>query len=306
MIPPLSHSTPSVAVFGGISYDTMIYLNQLPAPTSATVFANGSHTTVGSTGAGKALALHRLGIPTSLHGYLGEDEAGSAIHAYFEREGLPLVASVDAKGTERHTNLMDKDGSRVSIYVNSATFEPFLDNDVVAPLIAQSHIIALNIINYCRHLIPLIKTANKSIWCDLHDYDGKNPYHQAFVEAADVLFVSGDALPDPKAFLQTMRAAGKQLVVCTFGKDGSLALTATGNWIETPALPYPLVDSNGAGDNFFAGVLYGVLKGYSIDIALRLGTIVGGLCVTSRELVAEGLSEATVQDEYQRLWGIFP
>lgn len=298
-----THSKPSVLVLGGISYDTIIYLKQLPAPVSATLFASGSHTTVGSTGAGKALALHRLGIPTTLHGYMGDDEAGAAIRAYFEREGLPLLYERDPQGTERHINLMDVTGARVSIYVNSSTFEPPIHKDTIAPLIAQSDIVALNIINYCRHLIPMIQEAGKPIWCDLHDYDGTNLYHADFVQAADVLFVSGDNLPDPRTFMQSMVAMGKRWVVCTFGKGGSLALTAEGRWIETPALPYPLVDSNGAGDNFFAGVLYGVALGYPLEVALRIGTLVGGLCVTSRELVAEGLSEAMMVAEYRQQWG---
>lgn len=292
-----------ISVFGGVSSDTMIYLNELPAPLSATVFAKGTHTTVGSTGAGKALALHRLGIPTTLHGYVGDDEAGSAIRAYFQKEGLSFIGDSDPAGTERHVNLMDANGGRISIYVNSATFEPSLDLAPLTPLIAQSDIVALNIINYCRHLIPTIKGEGKAIWCDLHDYDGQNPYHTDFVHAADVLFLSGDKLSNPRTFMESMIAAGKPLVVCTFGKDGSLALTAKGQWIETPALSYPLVDSNGAGDNFFAGVLYGVTNGYPLEIALRLGTIVGGLCVTSRELVAEGLNMEMVWAEYRRMWG---
>lgn len=280
----------------------MIYLNELPAPLSATVFAKGTHTTVGSTGAGKALALHRLGISTTLHGYVGDDEAGSAIRAHFQQEELPFIGDSDPAGTERHVNLMDAHGGRISIYVNATTFEPPLDLASLTLLIAQSDIVALNIINYCRHLIPTIKAEGKPIWCDLHDYDGQNPYHADFVHAADVLFLSGDTLSDPRTFMETMMVAGKQLVVCTFGKDGSLALTPQGQWIETPALSYPLVDSNGAGDNFFAGVLYGVTNGYPLEIALRLGTVVGGLCVTSRELVAEGLNMELVWAEYRRVW----
>ncbi len=295
-----------ISVFGGVSYNTMIYLNELPAPVPATLFATGTHTTVGSTGAGKALALHRLGIPTTLHGYVGEDDAGSAIRAYFRQEGLSFIGDTDPAGTEQHLNLMDPAGGRISIYVNVAAVDPPLDMTHLIPLIARSDLVALNIINYCRRLIPAIKAEGKPIWCDLHDYDGHNPYHADFGHAADVLFVSGDRLADPRAFMETLITSGKSLVICTFGKDGSLALTAGGQWIETPALRFPLVDSNGAGDNFFAGVLYGMTKGYPLEAALRLGTIMGGLCVTSRELVADDLNEAMMWGEYRRVWGDLP
>lgn len=292
-----------ILVLGGISYDTMIYLDELPDPVPATLFARGSHVTIGSTGAGKALALHRLGIPTTLHGYIGDDAAGISILEYVRRAGLPFVYESDPAGTERHLNLMDSQGGRISIYVNPSTFLPPVNPAALSPLIAGCDLVALNIINYCRAWIPAIHAAGKPIWCDLHDYDGQNPYHADFVDAADVLFLSGDKMPRPRAFMESAISNGKQLVVCTFGKDGSLALTTEGIWIETPALPYPLVDSNGAGDNFFAGVLYGINQGYPLQVALRIGAVVGGLCVTSRELVADGLSDTLVMAEYEKQWG---
>ncbi len=60
------------------------------------------------------------------------------------------------------------------------------------------------------------------------------------------------------------------------------------------------VATNGAGDNFFAGFLYGHLQGYGVRRCLELGTIVGGLCVTSHELVLPDLSPALVEREYHQ------
>lgn len=99
-------------------------------------------------------------------------------------------------------------------------------------------------------------------------------------------------------------ARGKELVVCTHGKGGSTALTKDGKWIETPIIhDYSFKDANGAGDSFFSGYLYGILKGKSIEEALKLGTICAGLCITSSELAFEGLSEELVADEYHKYFG---
>jgi len=53
-------------VVGGVSYNTMNYLDEIPHPHPQTVFAGHVHQTVGSTAAGKTLDLSRLGFDVTL------------------------------------------------------------------------------------------------------------------------------------------------------------------------------------------------------------------------------------------------
>lgn len=162
----------------------------------------------------------------------------------------------------------------------------------------------LNIEEYCRPLIPAIRRAGKAIWCDVHDYDGANPYHADFVAAADDLFLSSDRLPDWRPFLRRMIAEGKRLAVCTHGAAGATALTAAGAWHEVPAVPGVAVrDTNGAGDAFFAGFLAGHARGEPVARCLELGAVVAGRCVASPELVAPDLDWALVERERARHFG---
>ncbi len=48
-------------VLGGVSWNKVVYVNQLPEPIPQTTFSQGAHETVGATGAGEALDLHKLG-----------------------------------------------------------------------------------------------------------------------------------------------------------------------------------------------------------------------------------------------------
>ena len=293
-----------VLVAGGVSYDSLVYLQDFPPPQSHTIFSKGFHETVGSTGAGKALNLNRLGFDVTLHGLLGDDAPGAAVRALFARENLRFLADTDPQGTERHINLMNDAGGRISIYAAHATFEPDIDLDRLETEIARCDVLVLNIINYCRRLIPLAQRHTRPIWCDLHDYDGQNPYHQDFVDAADCLFMSSDAMPEYRAFMTRMIDAGKRQIICTHGRAGSTALTADGTWREQPALmTYPQADTNGAGDAFFAGYLYGHAQGDSAERCLQLATICGGLAVTSRELVCPDLSAAHLEQEWKRHYG---
>jgi acarbose 7IV-phosphotransferase len=91
---------------------------------------------------------------------------------------------------------------------------------------------------------------------------------------------------------------GKRLAVCTMAADGAIALDAHGQRYEAPALPgVDVVDSNGAGDAFFAGVLFGVLEGVPLAIASRYGSVAGALAVTSSELASTDPSAERLRAE---------
>lgn len=287
----------NILVLGGVSWNMMIYLGEFPAPHSQTIFSHDYHETAGSTGAGKALNLVKLGFDVTLHGLIGEDEYGRKLLNYFAATPIHFLYDIDPAGTKRHINLMDEGDGRISIFINSGTFEPVIDWSRLETAVAQADIVALNIINYCRQAIPLLKKHGKEIWVDLHSYDGQETYHHDFIAAADVLFFSSDDMPDYRTFMQTQIANGKKLVVATHGSRGSTALTAANEWIETPIIATyndAKVDTNGAGDAFFSGTLAGYAKVLLIETSLRWGTIAAGMCVTSPDLAHPDLSETAV------------
>ena len=299
--------TKRALVLGGVSYNTMAYLGEFPQPEAGTLFANAFHETVGSTGSGKALNLSKLGMDVTLYGVIGEDYYSERIIEYFRRQPLTFLYDSDPAGTERHVNLMDAAGKRISVILRSATPEPETGVEKVEPLIEPTHYVVLNISSYCRRFIPLIKARGSDIWCDIHDYDGRNDYHRDFIDAADYLFMSSDAMPNYRPFMERAVGSGKSLVVCTHGSEGSTALTPEGSWIETPiATGYPVKDTNGAGDAFFAGYLYAHSKGYPVETALRMGAVVAGLCVTSFELALPELTPTLAEEEYERHYGALP
>lgn len=289
-----------VLILGGVSYNLMIYLDRFPGTRPATVYAQGYHETVGSTGAGKALNLCRIGFDVVLHGLIGTDREGEQVRQALARPGLRFLHDVDPAGTQRHVNLMNPAGERISIFIEPGTLEPEVAWEPIRAALAESELLVLNIRNYARRAIPLAQGLDKPIWCDIHDYDGEATFHHDFIEAADVLFLSGERIPDYRAFMETQIAAGKELVVCTHGRAGATALTPAGEWITVPIVDaYEREDTNGAGDAFFSGVLYGHLQGYGVRRALALGAIVAGMCVTVPELAHPELSPERVEQAYQ-------
>jgi sugar/nucleoside kinase (ribokinase family) len=293
-----------ILVVGGLSWDSVIELGDLPEPRQQTLFSRHFHETVGSTGAGKAMNLARLGFDVTLHATLGDDPWGALIRERLQREPLRFVHDMDPAGTERHVNLMADSGARISIYTNPGSLEPDVDMDRLAALLAQADVLVLNISNYCRRLIPLARRLGTPIWCDIHDWNGAGEYHRDFVEAADYLFLSSDSLPDYRDFMARRVAAGARLVVSTHGGKGATALTAAGTWLETPAVTVaPVLDTNGAGDAFFSGYLYGHAHGREPARCMQLGAVTAALALASRELAHPELSPQRVTESGRACFG---
>jgi len=292
---------PHVFVIGGTSVDEIVPLEKLPNPVPQTIFATSSKK-VGSTGSGKGLSLHLLGIPAVLHSLIGLDPEGEMIRDYFNKYKLPFIFDIDPKGTEKHINLMARNGDRISFFTRIGSSGVNLQNPSINEAIKDADLIALNIISYTKQLIPLLEEAKKPIWVDLHDYQPENPYYDDFINVAEVLFISSDRLPDYEEVMIRFIKQGKKMVICTHGDKGATAIDEDYHWHDCPALPYKYVDGNGAGDNFFSGFLYGYFHDLPLDICMKYATIVAGLCISSGEIANPRLSPELLEKEFKRFY----
>jgi sugar/nucleoside kinase (ribokinase family) len=252
-------------------------------------------------GPGKALNLHRLGFPTTLHTILGADQPGQRVRDILAGHGLAVVQDHDPAGTNTHVNLMDRHGGRRGIPIIAPSREPAIDLPTLEASVAAADLVVLNPNDFCRRAIPAIRRLRKPVWADLGDFEPGNPYFDEFRDVADVVTMSGVHVPDQPALLEELIAEGKQLAVITNGRDGSLARDAAGGVVHTPAVhEYPMVDTNGAGDSFHAGLLLGIATGRSVAVALELATVVAGLTVASLELCHPDLSRELLEQEHRR------
>ncbi|WP_165856838.1 carbohydrate kinase family protein [Marinobacter sp. JSM 1782161] len=285
----------AILIIGGASLDTIVQLDALPQPVPQTIWPRRSYRALGSTGAGKALNLVGLEQRVTLHTLLGRDEAGRTIRDALEATGLTLLVEETDAPTEQHVNLMDPHGHRISLFIQPPATPDRVDWAAVRAAMTRCPLVVVNILDYARPALELARNSGTPIWTDLHDYDGRNPHHQAFIDAADVIFLSSDNLPDYRAFMRAQMDQGKSMVVCTHGSQGATLLDRDGRWLEQPAFAVPqVVDTNGAGDAFFSGFLYGHLRGDSPARCLQLAAACGALTVQSTGLAGETLSPATL------------
>jgi sugar/nucleoside kinase (ribokinase family) len=283
--------TKPILILGGASLDTVIHLPELPAPEPQTIWPTESYRALGSTGAGKSVNLAALGQPVVFHTLLGRDTEGQQILAALDHPSIRLLTEKTAAPTEQHVNLMSADGKRISLFIQPPPEPGHVDWTQAQQALTECSLAVVNILGYTRSALPWLKAAGTPIWTDLHDYDGLNPYHEPFIEAARAIFLSSDNLPDYCTTMERLIERGKEFVVCTHGSAGATLLNSERQWLEQPAVAVSgVIDTNGAGDAFFSGFLHRYLQGAELTDCLRAGAIAGALCVTSRELVSPDLN----------------
>ncbi|MGO2745236.1 carbohydrate kinase family protein [Microbacterium sp.] len=276
-------SSPRVFIAGPASWNQLVVLDRLPDPVPHMQFAEDTWETVGGTSAGKALSFADAGVEAMLYALVGDDAAGRRVQQAMSAAGVSVRWGTSAQ-TERHLNLMTRAGERVSLYLASPSEQ---NGDVpqdVRVALGSAEVVVLDLASESSRLLPIAAEAGARVWVDVHDYDGVNEFHRPFLAGADAVFCNDDKLDDPVAFLRSRVDGGASFAVCTLGADGAVAVDADGAVIEVPAIPVEVVDTNGAGDAFFAGVLSARLGGASLAAALESGTRSASVVLGSKHL----------------------
>ncbi|NVK44170.1 MAG: carbohydrate kinase family protein [Oceanospirillaceae bacterium] len=293
--------TAKVMLVGGVSWNTMVQLSEWFASPQGSGAADGWFQALGSTGAGKALNMQQLGFDVFLHSLLGSDAVAQRIRSAFGNTAIHCDWHVHGGSCEQHLNLMSSGGARRSVFLEQEPDLGIVPGEAMTRAWNEADYRWVNIKPYCRRLLPALQGAGEPIWCDLHDYDEGNPYHRPFIDAADYLMLSGEALANPDRFMAEQIDAGKRLVIITGGAQDIRAMDERGNRYLVPTVPCrEAVDSNGAGDAFSAGFLYGWHRGRAVEQCLQLGACAGVLCLGSRALAAPQMDADVLEELWSR------
>ncbi|MBB4962154.1 adenosine kinase [Micromonospora polyrhachis] len=290
-----------VLVLGGAGVDTIVHVPDLPLPFQDSYHVPAIEMRAGQTGDNVALGLRALGLRTVHIDVLGDDREGELVRALHEAYDIPLLAVPTGAGTKRAVNLVDPTGRRLSLYDGSRSDDSDrLPAELLAAHTSKARLVHVSITHPCQHAIGQLVDSAAVVSTDLHDWDGENPYHEAFAYAADVVFLSATALVDGPAALRRIIDAGRaRIVVATAGAQGGYALVRGEDEIRpfTAVRPVaPVIDSNGAGDAFVAGFLCGHLAGAPVETCLRYGAIAGAHACTVPSTRVDPIARSVLLD----------
>jgi sugar/nucleoside kinase (ribokinase family) len=274
-----------VLVIGGAGVDTIVYVPELPLPFADSYLVSAIQSRAGQTGDGVATGLRALGLPTTLLDILGDDYEGQLVRALHKQRGVTLITVPTATGTRRAVNLVDPAGRRLSLYdISRGTDADRLPPTLVRSLARAARHVHVCITHPCRYALRALSDIGVTISTDLQNWDGVNHYHEVFAYQSDIVFLSTVALTDhEEAMRRIMRLGRANLVVATAGADGGYLLSRDEDVVRpfrAAPPPAPIVDTNGAGDGFVSGFLFGYLSGEAVDTCVRYGAVAGSHACT--------------------------
>ena len=169
-------------------------------------------------------------------------------------------------------------------------------------VLAGIDLVAACNINFNRPLLRLARQAGKIIATDVHVlsdiYDG---YNREFMEQADILFLSDEAVGDHyRDFVEQLAAAypARIIVMGRGAKGAAIYLRETGEIMEMPAAAVgTVVNTVGAGDALFSAFLHYYAKGHAPLDALRRAQV-----FAAHKITVSGASNGFVGEQVIEDW----
>ncbi len=268
-----------VLVLGGVGVDTIVPVPELAVPPGDFLQVGPIRDYVAHSGNGVALGCHALGLRTKLIDFLGADPLGELVLARYAAVGLDFSHLVAPNGTPRAVNLVDRAGHRFSFFDARHPADLPLPRDFYLPYLSRTrhaHVASARAAGAFADAQRLGVTTST----DLHAWSGEHDWIWAQARAADLVFLSAQAVPDRieqlmHSVLDTGRAS---VVVATQGAEGCRVLTRDEPRVRRfPAVTpeRPVVDSNGAGDGFSTAFLSVWLAGGPIEECVLAGAVSG-------------------------------
>lgn len=275
-----------VLVIGGSGVDTTVQVGALPVPAVDAYPVPPIREGAGHTGTGVALGCAALGLSTGFVDFIGDDHQGTLVRERLAGTGVDFRPLISPHGTRRAVNLVSPDGRRMSFYDARDPLDLRMPPEHYLPALRRARHVHLSITHFARYLYDDIEALGLPVSTDLHDWDGLAGHHRDFALRSDVVFLStaGAGERIGPVMREILREGRAEVVVATAGAGGAYLLTPddrTPRHVPAAVPPGPVVDSNGAGDAFASGFLYGLRAGLDLEECARLGAVAGAYACTS-------------------------
>jgi sugar/nucleoside kinase (ribokinase family) len=250
--------------------------------------------TPGGSSANTAAGIMNYSGKAVFNGKVGNDKHGEIYIRETEKTGVISEIKKDSSITGHAITFITPDLERTfATHLGAAS--NFSESDVSVESIVKSRILHLEgylfeppqLYDACKRAMRNAKSSGTLISIDLSDPALIERIHSRFEEVvqeyADIIFVNeleAEAFTGKKeADALNMIAQSCSFAVVKLGPGGSI-IKHDGAVCEIPAYPADLVNTNGAGDMYAAGALYGICRGLSAEQCGKLGSYGASLVVS--------------------------
>lgn len=244
--------------------------------------------------AGNTIAgLRSLGGACGFMGKVADDAIGAAYIADMRNIGVDFFGAplIGGPATARSMIAVTPDGERsMNTFLGAST--EFVASDVNARAVAEAEWLYLEGYLFDKpaaktafvHASEVARSAGRKVAITLSDKFCVDRHRESFVHLVrthcDLVFANESellGLYETEDFDEavTQIRNDSQIAAITRSSKGSVIISGSDTWVA-PVTAAPVVDATGAGDQYAAGVLYGVTHGLSLQEAAKLGNLCAG------------------------------
>jgi sugar/nucleoside kinase (ribokinase family) len=271
--------------FGTNAVDYLIVVPEYP-PFNSKIQLSGYVQAAGGEAATTMVGLQRLGLKTAYVGRFGTDEEGIFGLRSLTEEGVDIRFAEQIAGARTQIAFIvidERSGERTIIW-NRDKLLAYDEKDAPVDAVALGKVLHFTPHDTaaCLQMAQAAKENGTIVSCDIDNiFEGVNE----LLPFVDILISSAEfpeklvRIKDKKESLHEIKSRfGCKIVGMTLGQAGSL-LFCENEFIETKgfAVPDGCKDTTGAGDSFRVGLLYGLLKGETLETAAKMANAVAAL-----------------------------
>jgi len=256
----------------------------------------------GGGGTNTAVGFSRLGLKAAVVARCGWDFAGKMVRQEIKKEGVDdrFLVQVEDEQTDYSTILVGPDGGRTILVYRGGTR---LEKSMIDFKKLNAFWFYLSSLEGNLDLVEELTNYAKKNHIKIAVNPGRKELEQKkklleIAKGFDVLIVNreeaarllGLRLSDEKIFVKICSALPKVMVVVTEGPKGAhVCLPAESSAkagvpqkgkLIIDGFKVKIVEATGAGDGFSCGLITGLIKGWKLEKALKLGVFNGASAVT--------------------------
>ena len=271
--------------FGTNAVDYLIQVPEYPVFNSKIELTDYTRAAGGEVATAMA-GLRRLGLKTSYIGRFGTDAEGDFGMRSLREEGVDLQYTEQIEGARTQIAFIvvdERNGERTVIWQRDKKLA-FESSEAPVEAVERSKVLHFtpHDVKACLAMAKRAKEAGVIVSVDIDNlFEGVREllyYVDIFIASADFPKKLFGTRGRHEALREIRSLFGCGIVGVTLGEEGSILLCGD-TFIETPgfAVPGGCKDTTGAGDSFRVGLLYGLIKGESVEESARMANAVAAL-----------------------------
>ena len=248
---------------------------------------------LGGDAANESIIFGRYGMKVGLAGELGDDMTGKGLIEYMHTSGVD-TSNICLRGKTRTSVVMIQENGDRNFLTYGRNTQTFSLKDLSKEQLAHTRMVSIGSIHILPTLDPelpeylkMAQEAGVLTACDMMKRDPRRPevdmpgivahcdyFLPSYIEALEL---TGKEVPEEQA--DVFLGWGAKNVVIKLGEDGCLVRNAKESFRTPIYRTNGVVDTTGAGDNFVASFLTGVLKGWDLKKCSEFACAAGSICV---------------------------